>query len=118
MSYDISFKVRVHNTDMYVPVGKCHANITWNVREIITRSTGLAWINEENNGSCSTVIPIIEEGYKKLCSDPKKYKKYESPNGYGTVEGVIHFFECILEAWKDFQIWYLPLVPYATFWIE
>ena len=118
MSYDISFKVRVHDTDMYVPVGECYANITWDAREIITHSTGLAWLNERNNGTCATVIPIIEKGYKKLCDNPKKYWKYESPNGCGTVEKVIDFFECILEAWTDFQFWHFPLVPYATFWIE
>ena len=50
MSYDISFKVKVDGTDTYVPVGACNANITWNVGEIIRRSTGLEWKNEANNG--------------------------------------------------------------------
>ena len=41
MSYDVTFKAKVEGTDCYVEVGDCDANITWNVREIITRSTGL-----------------------------------------------------------------------------
>ena len=52
MSYDISFKVRVADTDKFVTVGNCDANITWNVRKIIELSTGLPWLNEENNGYC------------------------------------------------------------------
>ena len=50
MSYDISFKVKVEGIDQYVNVGDCDANITWNVRKIITNSTGLEWKNEANNG--------------------------------------------------------------------
>ena len=41
MSYDISFKVKVEGVDAYVPVGACDANITWNARKIIEKSTGL-----------------------------------------------------------------------------
>ena len=42
MSYDISFKVKVEGLeDTYVRVGECDANITWNVRGMIGKSTGL-----------------------------------------------------------------------------
>ena len=59
MSYDISFKVRVADTDKFVTVGNCDANITWNVRKIIELSTGLPWLNEENNGYCVDIMPTI-----------------------------------------------------------
>lgn len=53
MSYDISFKVKVEGLeDTYIRVGSCDANITWNVREMIVKSTGLEWKNEQNNGLC------------------------------------------------------------------
>ena len=45
MSYNISFKVKVEGVDTYVPVGTCDANITWNARKIIEKSTGLEWKN-------------------------------------------------------------------------
>ena len=61
MSYDISFMVKVEGVDRYVEVGDCGANITWNVREIITKSTGLKWNNCKNNGLCKDVIPYIEK---------------------------------------------------------
>lgn len=67
MSYDISFKVKVEGLeDIYVRVGECDANITWNVREMIVKSTGLEWRNCKNNGLCKGVIPHIANGYAEL----------------------------------------------------
>lgn len=118
MSYDISFKVKVEGVDKYVEIGECDANITWNVREIITRSTGLMWKNEENNGLCVSIIPYIMKGYQELLANGKKYKQYEAPNGWGTVDGTIRFFKRIIDAWETFCKWYPELIDVATFWIE
>lgn len=118
MSYDISFKVKVEGTDVYVPVGRCEANTTWNVREMIVKSTGLEWKNEANNGLCVDVIPKISHGYVELSCHAKKYLKYNAPNGWGTVETTKAFFKEIIDAWDEFVRWNEKLVPYATFWIE
>lgn len=117
MSYDISFRVKVEGADAYVDVGDCEANITWNVREIITRSTGLEWKNEENNGLCVDVIPKIRQGLTELQIHGDKYKPYESPNGWGTVSGTTHFFEKILEAWNNLCSGQPELIQVVTFWI-
>ena len=118
MSYDISFKVKVEGVDAFVPVGACDANITWNARKIIVKSTGLKWKNCQNNGLCVDVIPKIEAGLRKLEQNPDSFKEYEGPSGWGTVEGTIRFFRRILEAWIDLLRWDEELVPVATFWIE
>lgn len=118
MSYDIAFKVKVEEIDSYVEVGDCYANITWNVREMIERSTGLPWINEANNGLCVDVIPKIQHGLEELQTSPEKYKPYEARNGWGTVEGTVHFFKQILNDWKKFMMEHDDLVSVATFWIE
>ena len=65
MSYDISFKAKAEGVDAYVTVGACDANITWNVRKIIEKSTGLEWKNCQNNGLCVDVIPKIEAGLRR-----------------------------------------------------
>lgn len=118
MSYDISFRVKVEGTDKWVEVGDCYANATWNVRKIIELSTGLPWKNCENNGLCKDVIPCIAKGYYELLHHPEKYKPYESPNGWGTVESTKKFFESILEHWKRFCEWEdEELVNVTTFWI-
>ena len=118
MSYDISFKVKVEGVNAYVPVGACDANITWNVRKIIEKSTGLEWKNCQNNGLCVDVIPKIEAGLRRLEQNQDSFKEYEAPNGWGTVEGTIQFFRRIIEAWNDLLRWNEELVPAATFWIE
>ena len=118
MSYDISFKVKVEGVDAYVPVGACDANITWNVRKIIEKSTGLEWKNCQNNGLCVDVIPKIEAGLRTLEQNPDSFKEYEEPNGWGTVKETAQFFRNILNDWNDFQQWYEELVPVTTFWIE
>ena len=118
MSYDITFKVKVEGIDRYVPVGCYDANITWNVREIIELSTGLPWKNEANNGYVKDIIPAIENGWRELSNNPKKYKPYESPNGWGTVEGTRRFFQRILESWDDLRGDDEELANMATFWIE
>lgn len=119
MSYDITFKVKVEGIDRYVPVGDCSANITWNVRKIIELSTGLPWLNEANNGFCKDVIPHIEKGLAELRHHAPKYWQYESPNGWGTVNGTINFFEQILKDWDDFCKWEnQDLIDITTFWIE
>lgn len=117
MSYDIDFRVKVEGVDEYVSVGDCEANITWNVRKIIELSTGLPWLNEENNGLCKDVIPHIEKGLHELKTNPEKYKPYEAPNGWGTVNETIHFYEEIIKAWRDFKQWNEKLAEVAVFWI-
>lgn len=122
MSYDIQFKVKVQGLeyDRYVDVGECTANVTWNLREMIVKSTGLEWKNEESNGLCIDVIPKIIHGYSELSNFPEKYKQYESPNGWGTIEGCKNFFLTIIREWDAFceDSWTDDLVNVTYFWIE
>lgn len=120
MSYDIDFRVKVEGKDdCYVSVGNCEANITWNLREMIVKSTGLEWKNEANNGLCQDVIPCIAAGYAELTKHPEKYKQYESPNGWGTLEGCKRFFVDIVTAWSKFCNDYSTqdLADVTYFWI-
>lgn len=119
MSYDISFKVKVEGINEYVEVGDVGANITWNVGEMIRKSTGLEWKNEANNGLCKDVMEKIAKGYAELTVFPEKYKQYESPNGWGTVKDTASFFNRILETWQGFCQWNSKgLQDVVTFWIE
>ena len=121
MSYDISFKVKVDGLDdYYVKVGNCTANITWNLREMIEKSTGLDWINEANNGLCKDVIPHIINGLNELITYPEKYKQYEASNDWGTIDGCKKFFTTIIDNWNDFTREYSTrdLVDVVYFWIE
>lgn len=115
MSYDIYYKIKPVDCDVDVDI--CHAsNITWNLRAMIVHSTGLEWKNEENNGLAKDIIPSIQKGLTELTEHPEKYRKYEAPNGWGTVEGCKRFFHEILNAYEEL---YPPeLKEVVTFWIE
>ena len=117
MSYDIDFRVKVEGVDRWISVGDCSANITWNVRKIIELTTGLPWVNEANNGLCKDIIPAIEKGFLELVKNAYKYKPYEAANGWGTVDGTIHFFETIIKEWNYFKYTEPELAEIATFWI-
>lgn len=116
MSYDISFRVKVEGIDVYVDVGSCDANITWNVKELIKQSSGWEIFNEQSNGLIKDITVLVDNGLQRLISNPNKYKQYEAPNGWGTVEGVIRFYSDILEAWKQFKLDYPELVDVAVLW--
>lgn len=112
MSYDIYFKIDTACCDVAM---RNVANVTWNLREMIVRSTGLEWKNEEDNGPVRDVIPHIRRGLAELIEHPEKYRKYEAPNGWGTVEGCKRFFQKIINEYDE-----LPpeLKDVSTFWIE
>lgn len=118
MHYDISFKVKVEGIDKYVEVGNCNANITYNVREIITRSTGLEWKNCENNGLCVDIIPYIRKGLHELNLNRENCTQYEDLNGWGTVSDTMKFFMQILDAWDYLELQDPEIASVATFWIE
>jgi hypothetical protein len=49
-----------------------------------------------------SLIKDLEAGLKKLKEDPEKYKKYNSPNGWGLYENFVPFVESYLEACKKY----------------
>lgn len=114
MSYDIYFKIKPAGCELDVEIRHA-SNITWNLREMIVRSTGLEWKNGENNGLVKDVIPHIKKGLAELIDHPEKYKKYEAPNGWGTIKGCKSFFNEIINEYEE-----LPpeLKEVSTFWIE
>ena len=118
MGYDISFKVKVEGKDIYVPVGDCEAGTTWNVRDIIVKSTGLEWKNEASNGLVKDVMPSIIRGIGELTAHPGRYKPLEPKNGWGSVKSTIRFFEDIYTAYRELRQLNPELAEIAEFWIE
>ena len=119
MGYNVDFKVKVQDLEQYVSIHECIANITSNVKELIFHATDYEWKINENNGYVKDIIPHIEKGLYNLTNKPNEYKKYELVNGWGTVDGVIDFFETILYDWKKCKKWKSKeLIEVITFWIE
>ena len=93
ISYDVSIRLPVKGLeDRFVEVADL-GNITWNVLELIRQSSGWDIKNEDDNGAVFPWIEMIEHGVDELTNHPEQYKQYESPNGWGTVEGTLRFYK-------------------------
>lgn len=122
MSYDINWKVKAaeaENLWVSIPYPD-NANITYNVGDLIRTCTGLTWKNCEDNGYVKDVIPYIEKGLKELEQHPEKYKHLEAPNGWGTIDGTIRFFNKLIDGWHSIQNDYFwqDFANIVHFWIE
>lgn len=117
MSYDISFKAKAEGIDYYVDTKYCHSNITFNVRNIIIKSTGLAW-GDGNLGLCKDIIKNISTGLVELLNNQEEYFPLESSNGWGTVKGVIAFFYDIINSYNTLKEEEPELAEVVTFWVE
>ena len=118
MSYDVSIRLPIKGLeDRYIEAVHL-GNITWNVRELIKRSSGWDIKNENNNGAVLPWLEMIEHGIAELANNPNKYKKYEAPNGWGTVYGTLRFYE---ECRNNAHEWINDtedLLPVAVIWVS
>ena len=47
------------------------------------------------------LIPLLENGLKKLKEEPSYYRQFNSPNGWGTYDNFVPFVEKVLNACKQ-----------------
>ena len=97
MSLDFSLHA-VRSTEVY------SGNITHNLGAMANKA-GIykcLWRPEENGfKKAEQIIPILKTGIEKLKKSPAKYKKYDSPNGWGLYEHFVPFVEEILKACEE-----------------
>lgn len=117
MSYDVSIRVKVEGKNFFVwLVGG--PNITWNVKELIRQSSGWDILNEENNGPVIPWAEKIKKGKRELEQYPEKYRKYEAENGWGTVEGTLHFYDTCINMFEGFMRCYGELSDVAVVFVD
>lgn len=122
MSYDVSIKVKVQDKPVYVTI-EDGANITYNVRELIEKSSGWKIANCASNGNVIEWAEKIKHGKKELETHPKLYKQYEAKNGWGTVDSVLFFYNYCLDMVKSFLNYYgsgdeEDLTDVAVVWVD
>ncbi len=118
MSYDVSIRLPVKGLDeKYVEVQHL-GNITWNVRELIKHSSGWDIKNEAGNGELLPWMKMIRCGIAELQENPNEYRKYESPNGWGTISGTLNFYRWCIENAEGWIAMYEELLPAAVVWVS
>lgn len=77
------------------------ANITHNLNKM-AQECGLyecLWRPDENNYVYGKdIIDVLEYGLNKLKSNPKHFKQFNSPNGWGVYKDFVSFVEKVLNA--------------------
>lgn len=76
-------------------------NITYNVRDILVATTERDdWLKNGYIGLLKDLMPDINKALAKLIQNEDEYKKYDSPNGWGTTQGVIKLFTSMRDYWN------------------
>lgn len=97
MSYDIELyrKGLKNNKRTYY---NYDGNITCNVYEMLEVAFGENHLKKWNHLSCDQFFKDLEKGYFDMIKNPQKYKKYDSPNGWGTYETTLYSIEKLYKA--------------------
>lgn len=99
MSLDVYLE-RVQKCDVF------EANITHNL-SIMAGNAGVydaCWHPENiaDEPTAADIIPILEEGIKKLESDPEYFKQFDAKNGWGTYDDFVPWLKRYLEACREY----------------
>ena len=121
MSYDIQFGVKVDGMDGYI-ASFAEPEIdspTYNLRRMFVACMG--WDYRQGDWyNCAEVFPKIRHGQEELSLYPGKYKKYNAPNGWGTVEGAKMCLDSIVDRVGEIVSgdWSGTPIPLEHLWIR
>ena len=118
ISYDVSIRLPVAGLDGKYVTACYLGNITWNVRELIKQSSGWDIKNEDSNGDVLSWLKLIDRGISELENHQEKYKRYEASNGWGTIQGTLHFYRRCFYYASDWIGFNEDLIPAAVIWIS
>lgn len=95
MDYCVSLRVRADG-DQWLTVGESHC-IPWNVRDLITASSGWTVINDNTAGDADTLASDLQKGIWELTNCPDNYIHFEVEHGMGTIGEVLAFYKELLD---------------------
>lgn len=107
MSYDIRFGVKVQTDgilgDFWAVIGQPdYDSPTYNLREIFAKS--MNWDYQQGKWyKVVDVLPKIQNGITELTLYPKKYKRLEPDNGWGTIESAIKCMRSIVDYFSGYD---------------
>ena len=77
-------------------------NITHNLTKM-WHEAGVYYALYEMEGlKAKDVLPILKAGLSKMKADPAKYKKFDSPNGWGTYKNAVPWLENLIEEFEKY----------------
>jgi hypothetical protein len=77
-------------------------NITHNLTPM-WREAGVYYALYDSEGeTAAEILPVLEKGLIKMLADPEKYKKLDSPNGWGTYEHAVPWLTELIAEFKKY----------------
>ena len=122
MSYDIRIGVKVEGTDIIAVIDEPeYSSPTYNIGDMLRKC--MDWDFEQGEWYLiSYVWPKIEHGISELRMNPKKYKKYNSPNGWGDTSSALEALEslskCIRENIGEPYEYKWQSIPAEHLWVR
>lgn len=102
MSYDIGLYRKGLKDRVNKHYYNYDGNITYNVGSMLEEAFGETHLKKWNNKRCSSFFKQFEKGYFDMVKNPRKYKKYDSPNGWGTYETTLETIEELYNSIKEY----------------
>ena len=102
MSYDIRIGVKVDGAEnLYAVIDEPeYDSPTYNLGSMFRKCTG--WNYEQGEWyKVADVLPLIQHGIQELSYYPSAYKKYNAPNGWGTVEDALKVLQSMEKCIRD-----------------
>lgn len=100
MSYDLRFAVKGIDEKMYVVFEPELHSPTYNLGTLFRKS--MQWDFKQSEWYLvKDIIPNIKHGLRELQHNSEAYRKYEPDNGYGSIDGAIQCYRCLLDCIND-----------------
>lgn len=100
MEYQVSLGV-CGKDGTRIQVGGIHP-ICWDIRDLVSVSTGWTILNQEDLGSANEFVPVLEKGIFELTNNEKSYSSFEAMNGIGTIRETLLFYRGLLKDCLDY----------------
>lgn len=94
MKYSFFLRLKVQE-DKWMMMGGKHI-IYWEIRDLITASSGWFIIHQDDVKLATELIPILQKGILELTQFKHEYSIYEALHGFGTIDSVSKFYKDLL----------------------
>ena len=121
MSYDVRFGVKVEGMNGYIAVidEPQYSSPTYNLREMFVAC--MEWDYSQGKWyNCIDVLPKFQRGLHELRFNREQYKKYNPPNGWGSIDSAIEFMESVVQRIGEIASgdWTWNKIPLEHLWMR
>ena len=95
MSLDISLNNKAGTTVVA-------QNITHNLNKMWKEAGVYDALYNSEGKIASEVLPLLEEGLKKMLSEPERFEKFDSPNGWGLYKNAVPWLSKLISEFREY----------------